>query len=572
MMTEPHRPTSEPLPTGLSRFISMLAITAGCVALAAGWSLDGGWSLGLAIVAGVFAVAFVQARWTLLRFRRWRGEVLYHDDVLFPFLLVFLGPAGAVISICLGTVVSNLIDRRAVVKTVYNLSQFTFAAGLGAGVFWLLDEMLIDELRGFAVLVGSSIFTVVGVGMFARLTHHLSGQPWWSLVKIELADNAQRYGAEVLLGVTAAVAVEAVPFMAPIALLAILVVLQTHQKWFRIARDRERLEDMLSATISLQGMATVQHVQDALVDAIRMLTGGETEFIPGNNQAGKGLVFEVDTGGEQPQMASVTRLDPLDATEVVIVETLVRVAEVSMRIAALVELHAEQSEELVGLIEERERFLTGTAHQLRTPLTVILGFGHIIANQPDAPDEIAESAGHIVREAAEMSNALDNLLIASRAVLDSLLVSPARVDLDREVERIASEFRPTGAVPVFGGSQAVGDPVRVRQVVRNLIRNARQHGGPDVLVTVGEEDGRAYVDVIDNGPGVPEDQVDTVFLPFIHAQGVAGQPGTPGLGLHAARHLARLMRGDVTYRREDERTVFRLDLPLSRVSKSSTTS
>lgn len=569
MVTEKDRSASEPIPNGLSRFISILALAAGVVALVAWVSLDGGRSLGWGIAAGTCAVALVQARSKLLRFRRSRGEVLYHDDVLFPFLLIFLGPAGAVIAMFLGTIASNLIDRRAVVKSVYNVSQFTFAAGLGAGALWFLDGMLSSDFRVFAVLVGSSIFTATGVVLFARLGHHLGGESWWSLVKNNLGDDAQRYGAEVLLGVTAAVAVEAVPMMAPIALLAIFAVLETHRRWFRIARNRERLEDMLSVTTSLHGMATVQHVQDGLVEAIRMMTGGETEFISGHDETAKGLVFEVDTGGEQPQMASVSRLDPLDPTEVVIIETLVRVAEVSMRIAALVEMYSEQSEELVGLIEERERFLTGTAHQLRTPLTAVLGFGHFIATQPETSDEIAEMAGHVVREAVEMSNALDNLLIASRAVLNSLLVSPSHVELDREVERIASEFQPTGSIPVSGGSQAVGDPVRVRQVVRNLIRNALQHGGRDVMVAVGEADGRAYVDVIDSGPGVPEDRVETLFLPFTHENSVAGQPGTTGLGLHAARHLARLMHGDVSYHREGDRTIFRLDLPPSRVSSLS---
>ncbi len=54
--------------------------------------------------------------------------------------------------------------------------------------------------------------------------------------------------------------------------------------------------------------------------------------------------------------------------------------------------------------------------------------------------------------------------------------------------------------------------------------------GRDVTVAVGEADGRAYVDVIDSGPGVPEDRIETLFLPFTHANSVAGQPGTTGLG------------------------------------------
>lgn len=74
--------------------------------------------------------------------------------------------------------------------------------------------------------------------------------------------------------------------------------------------------------------------------------------------------------------------------------------------------------------------------------------------------------------------------------------------------------------------------------------------------------------MIDNGPGVSEDRIEALFLPFTHGNRVAGQPAATGLGLHAARHLARLMHGDVTYHREHDRTIFRLDLPPSRVASA----
>lgn len=570
MVTESNGSASEPRQRELHRFIWILALSA-IAAVVASVSLDDSRIEPWGVVIGTGAVALTQARSTLIRLRGPRTEALSHDDVLFPFLLVFLGPAGAVVSMVCGTFAANLITRKVAIKAVYNVSQFAFSVGLAAGVLWLLDGALRPDLGIFAVLAASTLFTVVNIGLFARLLHHLGGEPWWSLVRNEIAVEGQRYGSEVLLGVTAAAAVEATPVVAPIAALAVLVVLETHRRWFLIVRDRERLEDLLSTTASLHGAVAVEQVQEALVDAIRMMTGAEAVFSTRSDLAESGVALEVDTGGEGTQMLSVSRRQPLGDTEVVIIETLVRVAEVSMRIAALVELYAEQSEELANLVEERERFLTGTAHQLRTPLTAVLGFGQIIAQEPGDSQAVAEMAQHVVQEAFEMSNALDNLLIASRSVLDSLLVEPSHVELDREATRVASEFHLIGSIPVSGRGLAVGDPVRVRQTLRNLIRNASQHGGGsgNVIVAVGEADGWAYVDVIDSGPGVPEDEIETLFLPFTHAHRVAGQPGATGLGLHAARQLARLMHGEITYRREDGRTIFRLALPTARVTNAS---
>lgn len=559
-MTAEGSPARDRRATGLYRFVASVTVFAGVVVGFAGVGLVDGSFPAWRVAAGVVAVAFVQGRSTLLRFRRSRTEVQYHDDVLFPFLLVFLGPAGAVVSTALGTLGANLIVGRAIVKAVYNVAQFTLAAGVGAGTLWFFESTWTDEFRPFGVLLGSMIFTAAGVLLFARLQHHLGGEPWWSVVRESLGDDAKRYSAEVLLGVLAAFAVETRPVSAPIAVVAVLVVLETHRRWFWMARDRERLEDMLSAATSLHGAATVQQVQEALVDAIRMMTGAETEFSSHPVRSGPGLELELDTGGEQPQTAVVSRLDPLDATEVVIVESLARVAEVSMRVAALVELYADQSEELAELIAEREAFLTATAHQLRTPMTAVLGFGHLIEEAATSPD-LAEMAGYVVREASEMSNALDNLLIASRSITNSLLVATSHIDVGTEARRVAAEIDSRRSIVVSGEARAVGDPVRVRQVLRNLIRNALEHGGGHVTVAVGARGGQAHVDVIDDGPGVSEERVENLFLAFTRNNGVDGRPGSTGLGLHAARQLARLMSGDITYRRGAGQTIFRFDLP-----------
>jgi signal transduction histidine kinase len=110
---------------------------------------------------------------------------------------------------------------------------------------------------------------------------------------------------------------------------------------------------------------------------------------------------------------------------------------------------------------------------------------------------------------------------------------------------------------------ASGDPGRVRQIIRNLITNASRYGGPDIQVLFSIEGEVVHLEVTDNGHGVPPSEWERIFEPYYRAHDSATQPAALGIGLSVARHLARLMDGDLTYRREGDRSVFRLSLPVA---------
>lgn len=566
-MSQGNAAGSTPSMKGVYLLTASLALAA-AVVVALGWDLldvrgiDWWWLAG-----GIVAVTAMQSGPALMRFRGRRTESISHDEIVFPFLLVFVGPAGAVLSMLVGTVLSNAVARRAPRQLFYNASQFTLAAAVGGVGFAAVDAALDGRFLAAAALVGVVGFSATEIASYMRLLHHLTGEPWWTLLRSDLREEGRRLAAELALGVVLAVAVEATPSLAPLALVAAVVVLGTHRRWFLLTRDRERLGDLLSATTSLHGAATVDQVRASLIGAVRLMVGADAEFAPEEAGSGERLALPVDTGADEGEWLLVSRSAPFEDTEVVIVETLVRVAEVSMRMAALLESYVAQSELLTVVAEQRESFLTGVAHQLRTPLTVVLGFGATIVEEPGDPEAVGMMAAEVVREASEMSNILDNLLIAPRASIDALLVTPAEVELAKELRSVAVEFDPSGGIAVSGSGRAVGDPLRVRQVARNLIRNALNHGREPVEVVVGRLGERTWVDVFDAGPGLQDEDTESMFLPFTHGDFVDGQPGATGLGLYAARQVARLMNGNVSYRREDGRTVFRLELPAAQPSR-----
>jgi signal transduction histidine kinase len=116
-------------------------------------------------------------------------------------------------------------------------------------------------------------------------------------------------------------------------------------------------------------------------------------------------------------------------------------------------------------------------------------------------------------------------------------------------------------ITVEGSARAIGDPQRVRQILRNLISNAVQYGGSNITITAGPHDGRATISVVDDGPPIPPEVAERIFEPYVRAQERHGLTQSVGLGLTISRQLAELMNGRLSHRRDSDFNVFELDLP-----------
>jgi signal transduction histidine kinase len=196
----------------------------------------------------------------------------------------------------------------------------------------------------------------------------------------------------------------------------------------------------------------------------------------------------------------------------------------------------------------------------------VFGFSAILAQEwPTlSGEEIEELAGAIEEQAAEAAHLIEDLLVAARADLNGLHLHLDSFRLGEQAEAV------TMSIPAAydrqirvddDGSEVFADPVRVRQIVRNLIANAIRYGGPTVCVRVRSEHGVASISVIDDGPGIPEAEIESIFQPYYSLDDERSKPGSVGVGLSVSRQLATLMGGDLTYEQGVEGCVFRLVLP-----------
>ena len=228
--------------------------------------------------------------------------------------------------------------------------------------------------------------------------------------------------------------------------------------------------------------------------------------------------------------------------------------------------HRDEERRMQELMEGKNRFLAAVSHEIRTPLTAILGFARLLGEGGGDvdQDERADMLRAVVENAQEMADLVDDLLVAARVETGEVELHVGTIDAAAQVRQTLAASRPfTGGVSVdlpTGPVATNADPARVRQILRNLLTNADRYGGPDVRVAV-RGGAATVVEVSDDGPGVPHQDRERIFEPYLRAHHSAGQPESVGIGLAISRQLAEAMGGSLVYDRIGGRSVFRLELP-----------
>jgi two-component system OmpR family sensor kinase len=230
------------------------------------------------------------------------------------------------------------------------------------------------------------------------------------------------------------------------------------------------------------------------------------------------------------------------------------------------------------------RFVADASHELRTPLMSVRGYADLF--QYAAANEPGERDRHLARlraEAARMGVLLDDLLLLAR--LDAAQVEaplrPESADLVELAGQAADAFRaghPDHPLTVTATRKELRlrlDPLRIRQVLDNLLTNAAVHTPAGTAVSVEvtvddsdgdrESDGEAVVRVADAGPGIPAADRDRVFDRFYRVDKARSRDrGGSGLGLAVALSLARAHGGTLDVTSDPGSTVFTLRIPLDR--------
>jgi signal transduction histidine kinase/CheY-like chemotaxis protein len=230
--------------------------------------------------------------------------------------------------------------------------------------------------------------------------------------------------------------------------------------------------------------------------------------------------------------------------------------------------------ELEERIHERDKFLAILGHELRNPLAAIL----LASQTVDAADARldGEHAALIERQSRHLTRLVDDLLDLSRVTAGKIVLQRQTVDLDRVVDQaiaslhnisksqgVALRFMPATR-PVLVN----GDPVRLEQIVVNLLTNAVKYtlagGRADIFIE--EIGGEARLRVVDTGVGIDASRISSIFGLFMQAENAIGRArGGMGIGLALVRSLVELHGGAVTVESAGigQGSEFTVTLPLS---------
>ena len=212
---------------------------------------------------------------------------------------------------------------------------------------------------------------------------------------------------------------------------------------------------------------------------------------------------------------------------------------------------ALSNEDLKAATQRTEEYLAVTAHELQSPVTAITGSAQILSQYWDKldPAERAEALQRIVAGGTRIRGLLEDLLTASRLDAGSFAVMTEPVNLGTVVDQALREvptLRP-GDVEVSSMDDVTvcADPIRVVQIITNLLTNAGKYGKPPVTIDATQQGSIVEIRVRDGGAGVASEMTPHLFDKFARGQS-PGKRGS-GLGLFIVRELARAHGGDAWY-------------------------
>lgn len=236
---------------------------------------------------------------------------------------------------------------------------------------------------------------------------------------------------------------------------------------------------------------------------------------------------------------------------------------------------------LENSFEQLRRFTADASHELRTPLTALRSVGEVSLRKPGDQKYYRDIIGSMLEETNRLTKLVDSLLTMSRADAGrvQLHLSETRLlDLAKEsatlLEVLAEEKEQTLRVEGDEAITVVADRMILRQALVNLIDNAVKYSPVkgEIRVRVTDNGRDAYIEVQDNGPGIPSEHRDRVFERFYRVDKARTRAeGGSGLGLSIAQWAVAVHKGSIEVQCEPgPGSIFRIRLPKASAATSAT--
>ncbi|HDS31157.1 MAG TPA: PAS domain S-box protein, partial [Firmicutes bacterium] len=239
------------------------------------------------------------------------------------------------------------------------------------------------------------------------------------------------------------------------------------------------------------------------------------------------------------------------------------------------------NDELKQACSVKSEFLSMVSHELRTPLVPIMGYSELLLDgaMGDISDDTREALMTIHERAQALGALIEDLLLLSKMERGVLKVSLEPLRTSEIVDDIigiyddVAQIKPVLITKDGDDCEILADPVRIRQVIQNLINNAIKYSKENVAINISVHARKPHCDIVvsDNGLGIAEEHLPFIFDRFFQVEHVDTRvhDGT-GLGLAISRELVELMNGSISVQsKPDVGSEFTVTLPLAGSAENS---
>lgn len=213
------------------------------------------------------------------------------------------------------------------------------------------------------------------------------------------------------------------------------------------------------------------------------------------------------------------------------------------------------------------------AHDLKTPLTSVIGYLTLLLDEPQISQEIrSRYTGIALNKAERLEDLINEFFEITRFNLTTLTLEPERINLSRMLEQIMNEFNPILAKKDLSWNanmepniEILCDPDKLERVFDNLIRNAVNYSYPqaEIFLSIKQIKNQMEIVIKNHGKTIPPDKLERIFEQFFRLDSSrSSATGGVGLGLAISKEIVELHGGSIRAQSENESIIFTLLLPV----------
>ncbi len=214
------------------------------------------------------------------------------------------------------------------------------------------------------------------------------------------------------------------------------------------------------------------------------------------------------------------------------------------------------------------------AHDIRTPLTTVIGYLNLLKEAPDMPlEQKAKYIGIVLEKAERLETLIDELFEITRYHTNAVQIKKQQVDLYALLAQVIDDFYPVLSAKELRANVSfeddlfvLGDPEKLARVFNNLLKNAAAYSYPnsEIHITAQKKDNDIVILFKNHGDDIPEEKLATIFEKFNRLDSArASDTGGAGLGLSIAREIVTLHGGTITAESTNKTVIFTITLPCS---------